>query len=457
MDTSLQPWQRQQFKLRMEQEYQHQHPLRQVSTYTDDAVDIWWDELLVRLARGESYDDAERWILHRIREIEGRPQEPGDPNPGPGPGPDPGPSIVRPLHRDGVQLLDDRGLPFKVRGVDAFTAVQLWLDGQRDQLETYARWARSIGANTWCFFTQWRVTTFDPRAYGNVVYYPGIYEFRAWLVSQGFQPLPVFFCDQQDGSPIQMSRGEREIHFDTLNEIFNPDLKEYVNEDWQNGGIAHTFREIELASRSAIQDGAAPDAPGRLMSWVSLNGQRKAEWPRTSKDAYERQQETLRPAIFREPPVGIFETTIPWSRSNNVRDFADFHAMAELCSSGSVLHGDKSNLQTCTVPGPRAQDCAEAVAEVWDAGLSKDAAAFGRYTRGGLGDCPLQHEDRYDEDGRDVNPRGTLRTFAFIEGDRATAVLVQPGDQYPTVPRGDHGWRVVGMRGPHSQIVDCER
>lgn len=468
MSTQYTRGQRLQFDLRMEQEYSHQHPLREVGifdkakrfTYTDDGVETWYAELDAREARGESYEQAEAWILHRIRELETRPQEPGGTDPHPGPGPAPGPSPLGQLEIAGVNFIED-GHIWKMRGIVAFTAFQDWLDGRRDQLDTFAAWTRRQHGNTWRIFCQWRVTNFDPRAYGDA-FYDGVANCRAWMLSQGIRPLPVFFCDQASG-PIVMSAAEQDRHFDRLAQIFETDLKTFVNEDWQNGGLAHRFRVLPLASRSAYQDGAAPTEPGTLMGWTEQQFARKWDWARGGKNVYETARSGLgniaaatgKPASGPEPPLGINEADIAWSRTTDARATADFMGTLELMGAGGCLHGDRSNLQSCLVPGPRAQACADAVTAMWTAGLPADACANGQYTRGGLGDCPLQHSDRFDDGGREIDAAGALRTFFLIQGGRATGIVIQPGRDWQ--PRGDHGWTVAGQRGPQNQIIECTR
>lgn len=376
----------------------------------------------------------------------------------------PAPAGVLLLRAAGLEMWEGDHL-YKLQAVDAFNAFQLWLDGDIGRLEDYATWSRAIGANAWVFFCMWKVTNFDPRRYG-ARFYDEFPKFQEWQLAQALRPFAVRFCDQDESSPIRMSTTEQDQHFGQL--VFLPEsLDEYVNEDWKNGGIAHRFPNVStLSSRSAYQDGKHPDEPGALMDFTTQQFARKWDWARGSKNLLETSRLGLEGddpypatdlwAVGREPPVGIFEQNVDYSRSTDPRKFADFHLGCHLMAGGSCLHGDKSNLQTCTIPGPVAQRCAEAVRDVWRLPIPPEAASRGQYSRGGLDTAPLEHSDRYDSGGREIDPAGTLRDFWMILGDVAHGLLV---DHNPAVwtPRPRAGWRFDGVSGPHGQYVRCVR
>lgn len=154
--------------------------------------------------------------------------------------------------------------------------------------------------------------------------------------------------------------------------------------------------------------------------------------------------------------MGMAEQDVPFRRSANPREFADFYAVAEMYGAGAVLHGDWENLQRCIPPGLNAQRCAEAVRDVWlSGGIPLRAASDGTYTRGGLDTFPFEHVDRFDDAGRE-NLAGAVRSFGmFLDATHFVGVVVQPGQDWQFRER--LGWRVVKWGGPHQQIVWMER
>jgi hypothetical protein len=214
--------------------------------------------------------------------------------------------------------------------------------------------------------------------------------------------------------------------------------------------------------RSAFPDGETPLFVGSVLDATTEHTPRTFDWPRKAKNLLETARLGLignypgsgKPALAGEP-IGIHEFDIFGKRSADPRAHADYAAVVELYGAGMVLHGDWDNLQRCIVPGPQAQRCAEAVRDVWAAGIPADAAAGGTYTRGGLNECPLEHVDRFDDAGHEVRPDGALRTFAMLQGTKATCVIVSPGAHHQIRPRV--GYRVLTVRGPHGQIVELER
>lgn len=383
------------------------------------------------------------------------------------------PAPVLGVRANGLNLETTDGKIHKVRGVTAFTAYQYWLDGRRGQLADFAAWTRSIDAEWWRVFGSWcprlngvPLTIFDPRGYAGTEYYDELPNFVEWLAGEGIKLWFVAFTDQDNGSPIQVLPAEQDDRFWRVREKlrqYDFVLLEYENESWKNGGTAKRLPADPsiLSVRSAFPDGETPLYVGSILNVTTEHPPRTFDWPRKSKNLLETARlglgsfpATGKPALAGEP-MGIYEHDIPGRRSANPREHADFAAVVELYGAGMILHGDWEDLQRCIVPGPRAQMCADAVRDVWRAGIPADAAASGVYTRGGLQESPLEHVDRYDDSGHEVRQDGALRTFVMLQGAKATAVIVSPGAQHQIKPR--IGYHVVSVRGPHGQIVELER
>jgi len=367
-------------------------------------------------------------------------------------------SVTGPLRIQGPDFIDPDGRIFKWRGVAGFAGFQRWLEGERGQLEDFAGWMQSIGANAWAFFCMWSVTAFDPRRYPR--YYDECPHFLEWLEAQGFRPWPVLACDQDPAraSGILMSRGELDAHKARLEPALAGRTGELFNEPYQNGiDICRSWGPVPgaLIARGQYADDAAIDSVGTVLDFSTKSFARKFQWPRTAKDLFEIADATGKPGVGREPPAGIYERTVPWSRSDDPRAFAAWHGAAELLGAGSFIHGDRENVQSCLKPGPRAQACVDAIAAIWASQLPANGLSAGRYTRGGLGDCPLQHRDRYDDGETLLDERGTMRTFGVIQGNEATCLAIMPGPGWR--PEGDHGWTVVEQRGPFGEVVLARR
>lgn len=418
------------------------HPIRTYTSYVDPEGEIWRNEYFNLRNSNLSHEDAIRQIESRIDVLEGRPDRWANVNPDPSPT-----NPVGDLSIDGIHIIEN-GKIWKARGIVGFTAFKDWLD-DRDHLFRYRDYILGKGTiNSICFFLMWKNKDFSPVHYGSR-FYDGYPKFLEWWKVQGIHPLPIYFCDQQDGSSIQLSRAEQDEHFRLVSQYH--ELSEYVNEDWQNGQIAHRFDPRPLASRSAFEDNNTFTQPGDLMAWTSQAFARKWDWMREGKNLLEtcrlglkNGEHTNKPAIAREPPAGVFEVNkSDWSRSADVQAFQEFHATCELMGSGSYIHGDDSNLQSCTPPGPNADRCVDGILEMWNAGIPPDADSF-HYTRGGLSDCPTDYKDRYNDGGQEIDSSGALREFYQINGDWAYGMVIQPGRDWEL--RSD--WTLRFQHGP---------
>jgi hypothetical protein len=294
----------------------------------------------------------------------------------------------------------------------------------------------------------WSVTGFDPRRHPD--YYDDLDGLAIFLAQEDMRLHFVAFTDQVPGSSVLMSRQEQNEHIaDVVNVLMDHDntLLEICNEDWKNGGIAGRFpREwfdgFTLTTRSAWEDGNTPLEAGSVLDFTTEHTPRGDGWERKSKNLLE----TSRLGIGDFPPTNKPAIAGEPERLQNAtpRQYADYVAVAELFASGACLHGDGDTLQRCRIPAD--QSVARAVAAVWADPPPADLAAIGHYTRGGLPDFPLAHDDAT-----------ALRRFAMIHPDerRATAVIVSPRTTAPEQPV--NGWRVVRQYGYDGNTIDLER
>ena len=367
--------------------------------------------------------------------------------------------ITSSLRVSGPNFVDNEtGAITKIRGVAGFLAPFLWMNGNREQLATFASWMRRQGANSWLFFGMWRqVPGFDPRNWAD--FHGQMDSMMSWMEGEGFRPYPSLFQDQVKDSPVLMSRNDAIMYFNGWRDILQGRWCRYMNETYQNGmDLVRSLPVMAgnvLCCRGQVDDGAPWDSAGSILSFQEKSFARKFQWPRTAKDLYEIYDQTGKPGLGGEPPCGIFEQTIEFSRSNDPRKFAEWHGVADLYGAGSFIHVDDDNLQYCIVPGPNAQACADHISAAWTAGLPIDGLSAGRYTRGGNPDCPMVHTDRYDDDRGEINPAGCLRTFGVIQGNRTTCIIVQPGGSW--TPQGAGGWSIVKQYGPDGQFFDLAR
>lgn len=232
---------------------------------------------------------------------------------------------------------------------------------------------------------------------------------------------------------------------DVLKDYADLTTAETCNESFKNGVDTAAIGRF---GHGIIQTSGnyAPPCNPRLDYGVT-HVPRDAEWPRKSKELFDLYQgfDPDLPGGVRIPWVGdeamgADEVNKPGSRSNVPEDFFDDAAVAALMGAGGTFHA--TDLIFGRVPGPTQQRCAE----MYVAGsraIPVDAA-LGQYTRGGLNESPLEHDDAQ-----------SLRTFARISGNRATAIAVRPQPTWRPVAR--NGWTISSTTGPNDRVVTLVR
>jgi hypothetical protein len=213
-------------------------------------------------------------------------------------------------------------------------------------------------------------------------------------------------------------------------------VDETCNEPFKNGvdvkRIGHFSHGLQASGDYTF------DVQPALLDFITVHPERKAEWPRTSKDGLDFYSKWKRPIVMDEG-VGADEELIPWSRSNVPADFFDYAATAALFNAGATFHFTDGVY--AQLPGPIQRECARQFV----AGLTAIdiEAIFGLYTRGPFSNCPLQHDDTK-----------ALRTFGRLMGNKAEVVIVRPKtDERIT----QDGWRIVGFAGDRRNVVHLER
>lgn len=427
------------------------HPITVYESHVNKEGWVWREHYWSRRSEGMNHEQAMRWVENQIDVIEGRPPRWGE-QPPPQPPVTPPGSLVD-LHIDGTTWRRPDNSIWKMRLATGFSAFQDFLAGR--DLDPYANWTRSVGCNGWRIFYTWVITGFNPlKQLGAQALRREIENFRVYMDGQGLYSMNTAWCDQVNGSSVLMSRDERYQLLDCIVAAMQRRHVELMNEAWKNGGN-EMCAEVDparlagvFAARSSWQDGERPDVAGSILDWTGEHTPRDGEWQRKAKNILETTVQgvgsfpaTKRPGAGTEP-IGIFEKDVPGSRTANPSSCADYFAVAELFSAGAILHGDGATLQRCNAPGPNAQACAEAVKAARES-IPADAQ-LGAYTRGGLDDCPIEHSDSK-----------AMRTFAMIQGNKATVVVVEPKPDWSLVPR--NGWRVDGRGGPFGHTIYVSR
>lgn len=306
----------------------------------------------------------------------------------------------------------------------------------------------------------------------------------AWAVRTGFVKIRAFFglhwIAQQLGRPDFLATPDQTRAF--LRLLADWELRcewtvgdlQYLKADagdqrrWYDGQI-DAIKDFDLTTaetcNEAFKNGVDVSAIGRFghgivqssgvyvppcdprLDYGVTHPPRDDEWPRKGKELFDLYNgfDPDLPGGVRIPWVndegmGADEVNKPGSRSNVPADFFDDAAVSALMGAGGTFH--------CTdgvygrIPGPVQQHCADCYV-AGSKSIPADAA-LGSYTRGLLGDSPLEHDDAL-----------ALRTFGRINGSQATCVAVRPQPDWRAVAQ--NGWRITGQAGPDGRVVYLTR
>lgn len=212
---------------------------------------------------------------------------------------------------------------------------------------------------------------------------------------------------------------------------------ELCNEPFKNGCDVKTLMaKIHPVSLMATGDYTWENPVVGL--YVTVHESRDDEWPRKSR-LDEWYAKVRVPAVWDEP-MGADENNQPGRRSNNVADFFDLCAGAALHGAGITFHSTDGLLSVLW--GPIQHSAAVACYNAAKA-IPPDAPTWS-YSRGGLADSPLVHDDAI-----------ALRTFCQITVGQAVCEVVRPNAAWTAVAQ--NGWRIASQTGPNGRLVFLTR
>jgi hypothetical protein len=137
-------------------------------------------------------------------------------------------------------------------------------------------------------------------------------------------------------------------------------------------------------------------------------------------------------------PAVSNETKRPDEDGYREQNYFDAAANGALLCAGAVFHSQEGKASQPF--GPATSVCASA----WVRGARAVPLRYqhGRYTRGGLGDCPIVHKDEW-----------ASRTHVrILGGNEACCSVPQRNDKWRLIPQG--GWRVVRQE---ESVIELQR
>lgn len=326
-------------------------------------------------------------------------------------------------------------------GVDAFALPLLFAAGA--DIDPYLDWAIASGfVILRCFFGLHYIA----QQMGRAPWLATPDETRAFLIKMAARKIRVEWTvgDLQMLHPPSL-RNWYDGQIDVLKDFTELTVAETCNEAFKNGvdpGAIGRFGHGILQSSGVY---TAPFTP--QFDWANTHVPRDQEWPRKAKELYDLfvgfepdLPGGLRIPIVSDERIGADEVLKDGSRSNVPNDFFDDAVVSGLMGAGLTHHATHGIFgQT---PGPIQQRCAEAT--IAGANAIPDDVALGQYTRGGLSDSPLEHDDAK-----------ALRTFARIQGGCATCIAVRPTNGWQAIAR--NGWQIESQSGPDGRVVVLSR
>lgn len=409
-------------------------PIRDYTLYINYSdVNPAYDQQTVYVTAGEYYND--------IRVVLNNTVAPPVPVPPPGPAP-----ILDPIRVDGLRMVRSDGSTFVYKGFTDFLLYQKYLAG--DNLDAILHERIAVGANTLRVLGM--VTSFShfhPQEHGD--YYDRLKPFADYVGSFGLRVEFVVFADAQI---IMPQFADETAHIDrvvaALHDVSNVFI-EVCNEPFKNipGGadtatvLARHIQGRGLLVASGNYDFPAPGDPTPPSAdYITFHPERKPEWPRTSKDAFDFREVYHKPVISDEP-MGCAEIASE-SRSNVPADFAYFAATAALEGAGSTFHAEDGIYSRLL--GPIQRECAVAFFSAMD-WVPVDAQ-LAPYQRGeefggpGIGNMPMDHTDVL-----------ALRTFCKQVAGVEYCVAIRPAVNWTATARD--GWRILDQSGPRGALI----
>jgi len=374
-----------------------------------------------------------------------------------------GPVVLPALSARGP-VIDSGGQPWRWCGASAF------LLGARialgENVTPFLDWAQSTGFNVLRVFLTMKIVP-EQRHMAPFILTPEQVQRLLETVNRRGLYVELTLGDLQLLMP---DHDDQRRYLESIQAGVNP--FEHCNEPFKNGMDVAKMGRVRSAFQAsgnyrldeAMVDGVLVQSMAGVLDYFTNHSVRKAEWPRTphsAEELYEGWRAVVSSAphkgrrvffdgvgvpVVEDEPTGAAEEAKGDSRSNVPADFFDYAASAGLFCGGATAHGD--DLINAVVPRPVQQECYRQFVAGMKA-IPLDAP-FGAYTRGGSSNCPLEHSDL-------PAANGALRTYAKIQGHRATAIVIRPTQHRAEdrIPR--LGWRVVATAGDRHNIVYLER
>jgi hypothetical protein len=361
------------------------------------------------------------------------------------PAPAPGDGPLAALHVDGLVFRLPDGSIWPWRGATSFLLFKRFLDGEDlAVLVGEFRGATILRVLGMCD----NIAHFHPQEIPG--YFDQVTAFLRAVNAFGVRVEFVVFADAQIVMPAfvdQLDHARRVWHAivdagDGLN------LIEWANEPFKNGvDVARLQHALGTATGSLEALGTYDVVDGQLphADYLTVHTDRGPEWPRKAKDLLELRDgfegfAGVHCPVVGDEPIGADELDKPGSRSNVPDDFFWYAACAQLMGAGATFHSTDG---VYSLPLGRVQSACAAAFFAGAAAIPPEAQ-LGRYTRGGLADCPIQFTET-----------DALRVYARITGNTAYVVAIRPSAGWQAI--AVDGWRIVQRVGPQGSVLTLER
>lgn len=339
------------------------------------------------------------------------------------------------------ELFQLNGSIWQWRGSTDFMLLRDYLDGKdisgvlTERYEAGANLVRVLGMAHYIPINAGQ-RAFDVSNYPN--YFEQLHKFTDYVATFG---LRVEFTALADAQLLMPKAADQDAFlFRVLAALPETAFLELCNEPFKNGCdvarlMSNLPRTDTVVASGAYEFTKQAAVPGR---YLTVHESRDQEWPRKSRldEWYEQVQV---PVVWDEP-IGADETAQPGRRSNIVEDFYDLCAGAALHGAGLTFHSTDGLLSRIWGSSQKASAvaCFDAMTAV-----PIDAPLW-HYTRGGLADNPIQHDDAT-----------ALRTFCQVSGSRAVCQAVRPSPAWTA--EAVNGWKISKQEGPGNRLVFLER
>ncbi len=251
--------------------------------------------------------------------------------------------------------------------------------------------------------------------------------------------LRVEFTALADAQTIMPRSADQDAFlFRVLSALPETAFLEICNEPFKNGCDVAALLKNLPHTETVVATGDYTFEQPIVGRYVTVHESRDPEWPRKSR--LDEWYGVVHVPVVWDEPIGADETDQPGRRSANVADFYDLCAGAALHGAGITFHSTSGLLSRPwgAVQAQAAQTCFDAMRSV------PAAAPLWKYTRGGLSDNPLEHDDAI-----------SLRTWCQVDATIAVCEAVRPSVSWKA--EAVNGWHITKQDGPNGRLVVLER